>query len=47
MEPNKKSIIIFNSIILPEYIEDEMIPNKHGINNRSQPIGLLFRVIAI
>ena len=47
MEPHKKSIIIFNSIILPEYIEDEMIPYKHGINNRSQPIGLLFRVIAI
>jgi hypothetical protein len=46
IEPSKKSIIIFNSIILPEYIEDEMIPYKHGMNNRSQPIGLLFRVIA-
>ena len=47
IEPSKKSIIIFSSIILPEYIDDEMIPYRHGINSRSHPIGLLFRVIAM
>ena len=47
IEPRKKSTMIFISIICCEYIEDEMIPYKHGINNSSQPIGLLFLVIAM
>ena len=47
IEPRKKSTMILISIICCEYIEDEMIPYKHGINNKSQPIGLLFLVIAM